>query len=54
MTGQAKDEGVSVERSPTSKTFKRSPSAGSRQSICKARVKRVQLVIDNGGRKAFT
>ncbi len=41
MTGQARDEGVSIKGNSTLKEFKRRSSVASRQSIDKARVKRV-------------
>ncbi len=39
MTGQARDEGVSVKRCSTLKEFKRRSSVGSPQCICKAEVR---------------
>ncbi len=53
-TGQARDEGVSMKRSSTSKEFKRRSSVGSWQCIWKAGVEGVKRIIDNWRRKACT
>ncbi len=52
--GEARNEGIFVQRISTTKEFKRRLSVRSRQYIYKARVKMVSRVIDNRGRYLFT